>query len=377
MASFARLSQNAKAKCYALRNPPKVAGHKAPKKMPFHDIALLVKKTDGTIPTEGAVRQAVQNFKKEKKNLGRKSGSRATTKEEDKVILKIFKKVRPDGCGVDARKIHNALPKKLKKKIGARTVIRRLAEKGYKARNKLNKSCVSEENNKKRIKFCKAHVDKSAQDWKNNVQAVGDIKEFTYYPKELRARFKQLRSPWTYMTEKEMHKPAFLRPKRWFKKSDYKKVRKQKIFGMVTSTGKKMAVPCPTPMTGESFANLVRTKISPFLKRAFPRKDVKQILLDGEKIFKAPPSKAALKDCNITILANWPAYSPDLNPQENVWPWAEKKLRELEKTNDTFEDFGEKCVQAVKAYPDGAKLIASMPKRMTLCIEGKGAMIPK
>ena len=68
------------------------------------------------------------------------------------------------------------------------------------------------------------------------------------------------------MSEKEKTQTAFLRPKRWFRKADYQRTKKVKVFGLTTSSGKVLAVPCPTPMTGEKFADLVRRKIKPFLK---------------------------------------------------------------------------------------------------------------
>ena len=375
-ASFARMSDETKAKCYALRNPPQKKGEKV-KKMRYADIAMLVKKTDKTHPTPNAVQQAVKGFKTGKKPAGRPQGSRATTKDEDKVILQTFKKLCPPGHGVDKRKIHKALPQKIKKKIGSRTVALRLGEKGIKARNKLSKSRVSNSLAKKRLAFCKSHEDKTVSDWKHTLQAVADLKEFTWYPRDLRSRFKQLRAPWTYMTEAEQKKPDFLRPKRWFARKEWKRVRKQKVFGLVTSTGKKLAVPCPTPMNAASFATLVRTKISPFLKRHFPRKQSVQILLDGEKIFHSPPAKAALREKHITILPKWPAHSPDLNPVENVWPHAERRLREIEKDNDTFEVFSQRCVDAIMSYPSDAGLVQSMPKRMEECVARNGAMIFK
>ena len=76
---------------------------------------------------------------------------------------------------------------------------------------------------KKRVAFCKRYEGKNAAQWKSFLQGVGDFKEFTWYPKELRPKFYKLRSSWTYMSKKERSQPAFQRPKRWFKKEEWKK----------------------------------------------------------------------------------------------------------------------------------------------------------
>ena len=289
--------------------------------------------------------------------------------------MKAFLKVRPPGHGVVARKVRGALPTGLKRKVAERTVIRRLRDAGWKPQTKLSKSDQSAKNAKTRVKFARKHEDKTASEWKNTLQAVGDLKEFTWYPHDLRPRLTQLRASWTYMTDRERTQTAFLRPKRWFPKADYQRVKKQKIFGLTASNGKALAFECPAPMTGEKFAEVVKTKIHPFLKTNFPRKRTYQILLDGEKIFRKPVAKAALKDAGISVLPNWPPYSPDLNPQENVWPAAENKLRQLEAgKRGKFEDFGKLCVKAVTSYADGKKLIPSMAKRMEACVASNGAM---
>ena len=135
---------------------------------------------------------------------------------------------------------------------------------------------------------------------------------------EMKPKFKQLRAPRTYMTKREKRLPAFQRPKRWFKKQAYKKVSKQKVFGLVASNGKSLCFLVPKPWSTDLWAREVRKKVGPFLKRTFPNLTSCQILLDGEKLLHGPNAKAAFKDHNIKCLPGWPKYSPDLNPQENV-----------------------------------------------------------
>ena len=55
------------------------------------------RKKDGEHPTAKSVKDAIASFDEEKQKRGRKEGWRKTTKEEDKIILQTFKKLRPPG----------------------------------------------------------------------------------------------------------------------------------------------------------------------------------------------------------------------------------------------------------------------------------------
>ena len=96
-----------------------------------------------------------------KAKRGRKVGDRATTKQEDARILKEFHRLRPPGRYIDARILHTALPKKVKEKVGLRTVIRRLAEKNYFPIKKKGKTDPTEVTKKKRLAFARTHQDKN------------------------------------------------------------------------------------------------------------------------------------------------------------------------------------------------------------------------
>ena len=366
----ARMSVATRALCFAMRNPPKGL-----KKYKLSDIQKMISKKDGTRPSLGAISGAGLTFMDPKSDQRRPVGSRKTTTAEDKELFKTFHKVRPPGCGVDSRSLHGALPKKVSKKMSRRTVIRRLAEKGYKPNRKIQKSDPGPALQKKRLVFVRKYKDRTANQWKGKLQGVSDYKEFTFYPQGLRSRFKRFRATWTYMTKKEKKTPPFARPKRWFPKKDWKKVKKFKVFGMCTSNGKSLAFPVPYPNTGEQWASDIKTHVAPFLKKSFPNLSSYEILLDGEPLLHCPEAKAMLKKYNITVLQGWPKYSPDMNPQENVWAWAEPALRKLEKPQDTFAKFQKKVLKAVRAYPSAGKLVPAMAKRCKLVEESLGGMI--
>ena len=375
-ASSSQMDLANRAMCHALRNPPPGV-----KKTKFKDIIKnkLVVKIDGTVPTPSAISQAASTFKTSKAQRGRKQGWRKTTKEEDKTVLKTFHRLRPPGHGVDSRMVRNALPKKLKAKVSRSTVIRRLGDKGFKAKKKISKSDYGVKWRKQRLAYARKHAGKSADQWESELQAVGDITEFVWYPLILQPRFKQLRSSWTYMNEKEKWKPAFSRPKRWFKGKDYKKTIKFKVFGLTASTGKSLVFPWPKGCTIEKWAPLVKKKVIPFLKREFPNKRSIQLLLDGEKVLHGPAAKAAFDAAGIkSKYKDWPASSPDINPQEHVWAWAEPQLRKLQdEGNGSFEEFKKAAIKACKDYPSSKKLIRSMPSRIQMVIDHQGGAIDK
>ena len=101
-------------------------------------------------------------------------------------------------------------------------------------------------------------------------------------------------------------------------------------------------------------------QVGPFVKRAFPNRERRPILLDGEPLLHAPDSKSALRDAGLVVLSGWPAYSPDLTPQENVWPLIKNQLRKKECTTDAFEAFKRKLKNVARQYPTGERLIPTV-----------------
>ncbi len=156
-------------------------------------------------------------------------------------------------------------------------------------------------------------------------------------------------------------------------------MKKQKIFGITTSNGKKLAFLINPPWNTEKWAEAIKKKVVPFLKKAFPRRSSFQILLDGEKLLHGPAAKRAMQAGKISVFPGWPSYSPDLNPQENVWTVAEEKLRELEEDDDDFDMFKKRLLSAVKAYPTASakKMVPGMSHRMQLVVDKQGANIGK
>ena len=368
------MDERSRALCYFYRHPPPGSGVKP---VPFTKIPTLVPAKPRLRPDQ--VRMAVKRFHLKQKPRGRPQGFRKTTPAEDKTILSTFFKVRqPLGSSVESRDVWNALSATLREKVCLRTIRNRLREKGYTMDEKLTGEDKGVAWRKKRMKFCDRRKKWTAAMWTNRVQGVGDFRFFSFFPKRFKRRHVVKSCPRTIMSKQEKTKSSFLKPKHHiFKRSEYKQCSKAKVFGLTTSNGSSLVVPSTLHPTSPQWIKILKDRVRPFLAEAFPGRSSYTLLLDGESILHTPEAKKAMKDCGVRLLAPWPAHSPDLNPQENVWAWAEKKLRKVEQKNDNFSVFKRRIIQISMQYRSKENLVPSLAGRMLRCLERKGAKIGK
>ena len=287
----------------------------------LQDIADKVVKVDGiTHPSKQAVIKILKSWGQPPKGAGGRP--RKTTAAVDKQIVRTVKKLRFKRY-VDARIVWQTLPHKLKhgdSAISVKLVGNRIRAAGGSWEEKGTLSEQTPKNAKKRVAWCREHRATTSVQWLHKVQAVADFKDFTWYPPLMLKKVQKYRSRYTYLWPGEKSKPGLTIPKKWFLKRDYKKAKKVKVFGAVFSAGRSWSTAVELPFTSEKFCKMVSSKLSPALKRAFPGRATFTILVDNETLMHTPEAKATLKRCNIKVLPRWPANSPDLNPQENVWP---------------------------------------------------------
>ena len=364
-----------RALCYYYRNPPPGSSSAILK---WTEIARLVWNVDGkTHPTPCSVRKCVLRWRRERKPRGRKKGERKTTKREDRLIKQCFQKARlPRGSAVTSRDVSARLPRSLQGKLCLRAIRNRLAECGYKPTQKAEKTDFLRNQRKARMAFCRAHERRSPAMWAAYLQGCGDLKDFTYFPRKMKARFTRYRCSWTYMKASERRLPDFQKPKkgRMFGRKEYKATQKGKVLGFTASAGQQLFVLCPRPWSSQAFARLVRKRVGPFFRSCFPGRSSIRVLIDSEPLLHTDVAKDAFAEYGIEAMRDWPKYSPDLNPQENVWSWVEEALREAECRSDTFSMFCKKLLRVAKRYPSASALIPSMGQRIQEVLACKGGM---
>ena len=85
-------------------------------------------------------------------------------------------------------------------------------------------------------------------------------------------------------------------------------------------------------------------------------------------------TKQRLRDNEVPVI-EWPRYSPDLNPTENIWGHLKRELykKNYEKTEElkheavaTWDSMSHEFVQSY---------VASMPTRINVCIQRQGGKI--
>ena len=248
--------------CFFYRNPPPESGV-SPR--PYSEIPKLIKQPRMKI---SRVKMAVNRFLQEKEMRGRKPGWRNTTVAEDKAILACFHRVRkPLGILVEAPDVWKGLKPALRQKVCIRTVANRLRQMGYKMENKLAGDDKGELWRRKRVKFCQTHMSKTATQWARHVQAVADFRYFTYCPQEMKSRHARKSAPRTIMHKREKNKMVVMKPKRTiFKRSEYKRAQKAKVFGLTTSNGRTFICHVPLRFDSRGWVGLVRRKVGAFLK---------------------------------------------------------------------------------------------------------------
>lgn len=294
----------------------------------------------GKIP-ERTARSYVNDFKAGKTWERKPYSPRQKTKVCPKVIRQIFNKALCRTRIYSAREIAAAVG------ISHSTVIKILNSKGmsYKSRNK--KLFISTDNRKKRVDFAK-DMQQRADEWKSTI--ITDEASFLLN----KSRPGKV---WTANPEEEnaswLYGPTV------------------HCWGGISARGALKLEIFEKNLNAPAYIDIMRRKI-PEIERLYP--DGWQWQQDGSGVHRASTVTIFIAQ-NMPQKMDWPPYSPDLSPIENIWAWLKSQVakdvpKNVESLKKSIKRHWESMdVEFLAPYFD------SMPNRMDMVIKNKGFKI--
>jgi transposase len=108
----------------------------------------------------------------------------------------------------------------------------------------------------------------------------------------------------------------------------------------------------------------------------------KVLVLDGATIHTSAVTRAFWEEMGVTILSDWPAHSPDLNPIENYWALLVRKLGNVLMNHWKISDANRAVIWAEVKKASAAmnpqirkNLVESFPRRLEKVLELNGDLV--
>lgn len=250
--------------------------------------------------------------------------------------------------------------KELDLNISARTVDRRLQEAGLFGRVALKKRKFDEEEKRKRLSFAEGYRHWTKEQWERVVFAdeaivhgEGGVKGGRQWVRREKGTAVALKSE--YLHHKVPHPE------------------KLNVWGCFAASGLGYAQIYNKNLNAPGLKHILQTHLLPSIDMLFPETPRQQwwLLQDNAPTHTATVTKTWLHNHGISLI-DFPPYSPDLNPIENLWQDVEKRIearapQTLEELQDVLAEEWAKTDKSLLL-----KLAHSMPKRCKAVIAAGG-----
>ena len=126
-----------------------------------------------------------------------------------------------------------------------------------------------------------------------------------------------------------------------------------------------------TNLDSKLYTKILRSNLAPSAANVLPDGKLRCFLMDSAPTHKSHLSKEVIPNASCTVL-DFPPYSPDLNPIENLWSILARRVEQrtcetMEELQDTVADEWNKIEPEVLL-----NLARSMPARCQAVIEANG-----
>ena len=142
------------------------------------------------------------------------------------------------------------------------------------------------------------------------------------------------------------------------------------FWGCFSARGPGPLIRIVGTMKTQNYVETLSEHMLPHLQECFP--DGSGIFMqDNAPCHKSNVTMGYLHGHNINVI-DWPPYSPDLNPIENLWAALKRKIQRVSRQTVTaveqitMENWNNNMQTTCQ------ELVASMPRRIAECIKNKG-----
>ena len=278
-----------------------------------------------------------------------RSGRPRETDEATDINIAVMARVEP----------HQSTPKQVKHKldldVSARTVRRRLDEAGLFGRVEREEHILDENDLRRRLAFANGYKHWTAADWERVI--FSDEKHFT-----LGRHGKQ----WVQRPPGEAYNPLYTH-------AENENPTLVTIWGCFAAHEIGQAEIFLGDLNGKLYRRILEGNLKPTFKKFFPEGQW-YFQQDNDPSHTCNLAKIWLHTNGVTVL-DFPPWSPDLNPIENVWPVLERAVETHNATNEAELEAAVKAEWEALSPKFLAKLAHSMPKRLKQVIANSGHKI--
>lgn len=249
----------------------------------------------------------------------------------------------------------------LKKPVSKSTIRRTLLEMGMVSRVKVPKPFLSTEHMEKRLAFARAHLTWTVMDWRQVVFADECCVQLV-------PKYRTLH--WIEGGSLEILTADNTVP--YMQAGGGSCM----VWGCITSDGVGEISNDTSTITSKRYCAIISHELRRTIKKFDFDPERLWFAHDNARVHKTKEVQDRLSELHVNVM-DWPPYSPDINPIENIWAILKRRLRCYDEEADCHQTLWQRIVRIwfdITA-DELAPYYASMPERMQAIVDAGGGPI--